>query len=430
MQRETGLVCMVGHTRRFNPSHQWIHRRIAAGELSIQQMDVQTYFFRRKNLNALGEPRSWTDHLLWHHAAHTVDLFQYQTGEDVEIAHAVQGPIHPELGIAMDMSIQLRTPAAAICTLSLSFNNDGPLGTFFRYICDNGTYIARYDDLVTGREEPVDVSKVDVSTNGIELQDREFVAAIREGREPNSSVASVLPCYRVLGELDTQLARERVAVAISCAGRGAGPGRRRAGARARQLDRHDRRPSGSRSWPQFRRQFRLLRYEYPGHGGSAAPPGPYTVGELGAAVLGLLDEHGIGRARYCGISLGGMVGMWLAANAPDRIDALGGVLHVRVPAARAVLGRARAAGQGRGHRADRRAGGQPVVHSRVRARGSRTVAASFVAGLAQVAAEGYAGLLRGDRRDGPAARHCPRSPHRRWSSPGPRIRPRRRGTAP
>jgi 2-hydroxy-4-carboxymuconate semialdehyde hemiacetal dehydrogenase len=209
LARATGLVCMVGHTRRFNPSHQWIHHRIAVGELSIQQMDVQTYFFRRMNLNALGEPRSWTDNLLWHHAAHTVDLFQYQTGEDILAAHAVEGPIHPELGIAMDMSIQLRTPEARICTLSLSFNNDGPLGTFFRYICDNGTYIARYDDLVTGREEPVDVSAVDVSTNGIELQDREFVAAIREGREPNSSVRDVLPCYRVLGELDAQLAGQR-----------------------------------------------------------------------------------------------------------------------------------------------------------------------------------------------------------------------------
>ena len=208
VQQESGLTCMVGHTRRFNPSHQWVHRRIAAGELSIQQMDVQTYFFRRSNMNALGKPRSWTDNLLWHHAAHTVDLFQYQTGEDVQIANAVQGPIHPELGIAMDLSIQLRTPNARVCTLSLSFNNDGPLGSFFRYICDNGTYIARYDDLVTGREEPIDVSSVDVSTNGIELQDREFVAAIREDREPNSSVREVLPCYRVLGELQTQLAAE------------------------------------------------------------------------------------------------------------------------------------------------------------------------------------------------------------------------------
>jgi len=206
VQQETGLVCMVGHTRRFNPSHQFVHKRIAAGEIAVQQMDVQTYFFRRRNINAKGQARSWTDHLLWHHAAHTVDLFAHQAGRIMQ-ANAIQGPIHPELGIAMDMSIQLKSESGAICTLSLSFNNDGPLGTFFRYICDNGTYIARYDDLVNGKEEPIDVSQVDVSMNGIELQDREFIAAIREGREPNSSVAKVFDCYRVLGELEAQLAR-------------------------------------------------------------------------------------------------------------------------------------------------------------------------------------------------------------------------------
>ncbi|MEV8589248.1 Gfo/Idh/MocA family oxidoreductase [Streptomyces sp. NPDC051180] len=204
-QRRTGLVAMAGHTRRFNPSHQWVRRRIEAGAFRIQQMDVQTYFFRRSNLNALGEPRSWTDHLLWHHAAHTVDLFAYQTGSPIVQANAVQGPIHPELGIAMDMSIQLRAASGAICTLSLSFNNDGPLGTFFRYIGDTGTYLARYDDLFTGKDEPIDVSRVDVSTDGIELQDREFVAAIREHREPNSSLAQVLDCYRTLAALEKQL---------------------------------------------------------------------------------------------------------------------------------------------------------------------------------------------------------------------------------
>ncbi|MFE1787070.1 Gfo/Idh/MocA family oxidoreductase [Streptomyces sp. NPDC059525] len=204
-QRRTGLVAMVGHTRRFNPSHQWVRRRIQAGQFHIQQMDVQTYFFRRTNLNALGAPRSWTDHLLWHHAAHTVDLFAYQTGSPIVQANAVQGPVHPELGIAMDMSVQLRAANGAICTLSLSFNNDGPLGTFFRYIGDTGTYIARYDDLVTGKDEPIDVSGVDVSMDGIELQDREFVAAIREGREPNSSIAQVMSCYRTLAALEAQL---------------------------------------------------------------------------------------------------------------------------------------------------------------------------------------------------------------------------------
>ncbi|WP_031408046.1 Gfo/Idh/MocA family oxidoreductase [Thiomonas sp. FB-Cd] len=206
VQRQTGRVAMVGHTRRFNPSHQWLHRKVAAGELLVQQMDVQTYFFRRTNMNALGQARSWTDHLLWHHAAHTVDLFAYQTGGEIVQAHAVQGPIHPTLGIAMDMSIQLKSSTGAICTLSLSFNNDGPLGTFFRYICDNGTYVARYDDLFDGKENKIDVTQVDVSMNGIELQDREFFASIREGREPNASVRAVLPCYRILDQLEKQLA--------------------------------------------------------------------------------------------------------------------------------------------------------------------------------------------------------------------------------
>lgn len=205
LQKQTSLVAMCGHTRRFNPSHQYLHKKILASEFSIQQMDVQTYFFRRTNMNALGQPRSWTDHLLWHHAAHTVDLFAYQVGSPIVQANALQGPYHPDLGIAMDMSIQMRAANGAICTLSLSFNNDGPLGTFFRYIGDTGTYIARYDDLVTGKEEPIDVSNVAVSMNGIELQDREFFSAIREGREPNSSVANVLPCYEVLHQLEQQL---------------------------------------------------------------------------------------------------------------------------------------------------------------------------------------------------------------------------------
>ena len=205
LARSSGLVAMCGHTRRFNPSHQYVHQQIVAGQFNLQQLDVQTYFFRRSNINALGEARSWTDHLLWHHAAHTVDLFAYQCASPIVKANALQGPIHPVLGIAMDMSIQLKAANGAICTLSLSFNNNGPLGTYFRYIGDSATYLARYDDLFTGKEEKIDVSQVAVSMNGIELQDREFIAAIREVREPNSSVAQVLPCYQVLHDLSLQL---------------------------------------------------------------------------------------------------------------------------------------------------------------------------------------------------------------------------------
>ena len=202
---------MGGHVRRFNPSHQWIHKRIEKGELKIQQMDVQTYFFRRKNINAAGNARSWTDHLLWHHAAHTIDLFQYQAGETISDCYAVQGPIHPQLGIAMDMGIVAKVPSGAILTLSLSFNNDGPLGSFFRYICDNGTYKAFYDDLSDGKDNKIDVSKVDVSMDGIELEDREFIAAIREKREPNASLQQVLPCMHVLGKLEQIIDPQRKA---------------------------------------------------------------------------------------------------------------------------------------------------------------------------------------------------------------------------
>jgi len=205
VQKETGRMAMAGHTRRFNPSHQWVHNRIRAGELRLQHLVVQTYFFRRTNMNAEGKPRSWTDHLLWHHACHTVDLFQYQTGEIASEVSALQGPKHPELGIAMDMSIGMKTTSGALCTLSLSFNNEGPLGTFFRYICDNGTYIARYDDLLDGNDKPIDVSRVAVSKDGIELQDREFISAIQEGREPNASVAQVLPAMRTLDRLEKAL---------------------------------------------------------------------------------------------------------------------------------------------------------------------------------------------------------------------------------
>ncbi|HEV7759554.1 MAG TPA: Gfo/Idh/MocA family oxidoreductase [Acidimicrobiales bacterium] len=217
-QQRTGLTAMAGHTRRFNPSHQWVHQRIAAGQLHLQHLVVETFFFRRTNTNALGRPRSWTDHLLWHHACHTVDLFQHQTGEAAAAVWAAQGPVHPELGIALDMGIGLQTPSGALCTLALSFNNEGPFGTTFRYIGDTGTYVARYDDLVDGYDEPIDLSSVIAaagagasgavgSGDGIERQDREFVAAVAEGREPEASVASCLPALQTLDRIERALVR-------------------------------------------------------------------------------------------------------------------------------------------------------------------------------------------------------------------------------
>jgi 2-hydroxy-4-carboxymuconate semialdehyde hemiacetal dehydrogenase len=204
-QVDTGLVCMVGHTRRFNPSHQWIHQRIVAGELNVLQMDVQTYFFRRtQHERARSAPQLDRQPVVAPRRAHGRPLRLPVPRGDRRRARARRSG-ERELGIPMDMSIQLKSSKGQLCTLSLSFNNEGPLGTFFRYIGDSGTYIARYDDLIDGRDNVIDVSEVDVSMDGIELQDREFVAAINEGREPNASVHQVLACYEVLDRLDRQI---------------------------------------------------------------------------------------------------------------------------------------------------------------------------------------------------------------------------------
>jgi 2-hydroxy-4-carboxymuconate semialdehyde hemiacetal dehydrogenase len=205
LQKATGVIAMVGHLRRFNLSHQWLHNKIKKGELKIQQMLAQTYFFRRDNINALGEPRSWTDHLLWHHACHTVDLFAYQTGQQVEQCFALQGPTDPALGIAMDMTIGMKVPNGAICTLSLSFNNEGPLGSVFRYICDKGTFVAKNDELFDGEGKRVDLSGVSADSSGIELIQREFIKAVRSGEEPNASFAQCLGAMKTLDRIEQTL---------------------------------------------------------------------------------------------------------------------------------------------------------------------------------------------------------------------------------
>lgn len=205
IQKQVGVIAMAGHVRRFNPSHQWIHNKIKLGELKIQQLEVQTYFFRRENISANGKPRSWVDNLLWHHACHTVDLFHYQTNQSIDKCYALQGPKHEKLGIPMDMSIGLKASDGAICNLSLSFNNDGPIGTNFRYICDKGTYVARYDDLIDGNGETVNLNGIAISNNGIELIDLEFIQAIKTGIEPNASLAQCLETMKTLDRLEQTL---------------------------------------------------------------------------------------------------------------------------------------------------------------------------------------------------------------------------------
>jgi 2-hydroxy-4-carboxymuconate semialdehyde hemiacetal dehydrogenase len=204
----SGCVAMVCHTRRFNAGHRWIHRQLRVGAFELRHLIVSTLFLRREDVDVHGRPRGWTDDLLWHHAGHTVDLFAHQTGEQPSRLAALAGPPDPTLGIALDASISLATPSGALCSVALSFNHEGPFGTTFRYVTDRATYVASYDDLADAEGRAIDVAAevaTDVPTGrgarGIATQDREFLSAIREEREPASSVRACLPAMRTLDRL-------------------------------------------------------------------------------------------------------------------------------------------------------------------------------------------------------------------------------------
>lgn len=201
---ESGAVAMVAHTRRFNPGHRWLHRQFESGELVLQHLVAETFFFRRENINANGEPRTWNDHLLWHHACHSVDLFAHQTGAPVAAVQGFAGPVSETMGIYTDLSVSAASESGALLSLAVSFNNDGPLGTTFRYICDKGTFIARYDDLVDGYGNPVDTGE-DAAMDGIRRQDEEFLDAVREGREPESSAAQAVATMELLDRIERSL---------------------------------------------------------------------------------------------------------------------------------------------------------------------------------------------------------------------------------
>jgi 2-hydroxy-4-carboxymuconate semialdehyde hemiacetal dehydrogenase len=196
--KKSGKVCMVTHTRRFAAPHREIRRRIQEGSFRLHHMIVETYFFRRTNLNMHGQPRSWVDNLLWHHGCHSVDLAYWVLNDpDLEV-WGQKGPDHPELGIPMDMTIGMRSKKGPLISMALSFNNKGPFGGFYRYIGEEETYKVYRDSMTDseGKEVPLD------GVSAFDRQDVEFVGAIREGREPESNAASCVPTMALLDRID------------------------------------------------------------------------------------------------------------------------------------------------------------------------------------------------------------------------------------
>jgi 2-hydroxy-4-carboxymuconate semialdehyde hemiacetal dehydrogenase len=196
--KQAGKTLMVTHTRRFAAPHREIRKRIQEGTFHLHHMVVETYFFRRTNLNMHGQPRSWVDNLLWHHGAHSVDLAQWILGEPNWDAWGQKGPDHPELKIPMDLSVAMKSKKGPLFTMAMSFNNKGPFGGFYRYIGEEDTFKVYRDDMTDSDGNKVALDPLPA----FDRQDIEFVAAIREGREPESSATSVLPTMVLLDKID------------------------------------------------------------------------------------------------------------------------------------------------------------------------------------------------------------------------------------
>jgi len=201
--RTSGKTCMVTHTRRFSSPHREIRRRVREGTFHLHHMVVETYFFRRENTNMHGQPRSWVDNLLWHHGCHSVDLAQWILGDATWAAWGQKGPDHPVLGIPMDITIAMKSMKGPLFSMAMSFNNRGPFGGFYRYIGEEDTYKVYRDSMTDSEGNDVALD----STAAFDRQDVEFTAAIREGREPESSAKSCLPTMALLDKIDRAMQR-------------------------------------------------------------------------------------------------------------------------------------------------------------------------------------------------------------------------------
>lgn len=201
--KSAGKTLMITHTRRFAAPHREIRKRIQEGTFHLHHMVVETYFFRRTNLNMHGQPRSWVDNLLWHHGCHSVDLANWILNEPNWQAWGQKGPDHPELKIPMDISVAMKSKKGPLFTMAMSFNNKGPFGGFYRYIGEEETYKVYRDDMTDSEGNKVTLDPMPA----FDRQDIEFVSAIREGREPESSAASVVPTMALLDQIDRAMNR-------------------------------------------------------------------------------------------------------------------------------------------------------------------------------------------------------------------------------
>ena len=203
LAERSGLRLMVAHTQRFFPALIELRQRIEVAELHPRHLDCRWFFLRRANVNWEGRQRSWTDNLLWHHACHVVDAALWLLGA-TERATTVKalgqaGPPHAELGIPLDLDLLLRVGEVPV-NIAMSYNSPWSLHDYL-VIGEEATL--RFEDgRLVGKEGAV---LAPADAHPIREQDREFLAAVREGREPSVSGRSVLPAMRALQTVQDSL---------------------------------------------------------------------------------------------------------------------------------------------------------------------------------------------------------------------------------
>lgn len=196
LERDSGLTCMVCHTRHFMTGMRALKQMIFDAELHLHHIVIQTYFFRRVNINRFGDPRTWKDDLLWHHACHAVDMTRWLLEDDALEVMAQVGPNHPQLDIPMDLTIGLKSQkTGAIATIAHSFNNHGEIQTPMRFIAEEETY--SFVRGVLSDHQGNEVAK-GTPNAAIVRQNREFFSAIAQQRVPETSFGNCLASMRCL----------------------------------------------------------------------------------------------------------------------------------------------------------------------------------------------------------------------------------------
>jgi 2-hydroxy-4-carboxymuconate semialdehyde hemiacetal dehydrogenase len=207
LAEDRGLTLMVAHTHRYGPAILEVKRRITAGELTVRHIVSRYVFLRRENVDWSGRRRSWTDNLIWHHGCHATDMCLWLLGEmkpgQVAVTAQVAQP-DATMGIPMDLSILLRTRGDVLASVNMSYNSH--LSLYDYLIIGEETTLLVSEGKLIGREGVIlDPAQLPKDDSPQVLQDREFLAAIRERRQPAISGASVLPAMWALEQVEGNL---------------------------------------------------------------------------------------------------------------------------------------------------------------------------------------------------------------------------------